>query len=177
MPIKKELLIGLGILLLLILAVGTFLFLRILAGTGKLSGLGEKALTGTNLSSAEKAGKELSNNQCQGKEKGKLGTSPMKPEDFSMVLPYGLMIGGHVTPIDHQYFSPTVFNSQRDKYEVRAMADSNIVDIQPRVKPEGTEYRFVFTISCTFFYYYDLVTSLAPDIKDILDLRSRIKTY
>src|SRR3989304_6603375 len=166
---KKRIFIGLGIIFLLLVVAAGFLLLKTLGNEGKLSGPVEKAVTGGNLSEAEKAGRELSNGQCQGKEKGKLGTSPMKSEDFSMVLPYGLMIGGHVTPIDHQYFSPTVFNSPRDKYEVRAMADSNIVDIQPRVKPEGTEYRFVFTISCTLFYYYDLVTSLAPDVKKIYD--------
>ena len=162
---KKRIFIGLGIIFLLLVVAAGFLLLKTLGNEGKLSGPVEKAVTGGNLSEAEKAGRELSNGQCQGKEKGKLGTSPMKSEDFSMVLPYGLMIGDHVTPIDHQYFSPTVFNSPRDTYEVRAMADSNIVDIQPRVRPEGTEYRFVFTISCTFFYYYDLVTSLAPEVK------------
>jgi len=166
---KKRIFIGLGIIFLLLVVAAGFLLLKTLGNEGKLSGPVEKAVTGGNLSEAEKAGRELSNGQCQGKEKGKLGTSPMKSEDFSMVLPYGLMIGGHVTPIDHQYFSPTVFNSPRDTYEVRAMADSNIVDIQPRVRPEGTEYRFVFTISCTFFYYYDLVTSLAPEVKKAYD--------
>ncbi len=119
----------------------------------------------SSLSKAEKDGKQLSNGQCQGKEKRKLGTLPMRMEDFVFILPYGLMVGDHVTPIDHQYFSPTVFNSPRDTYEVRAMADSIIVELQPRVKPEYTEYRFVFSISCTLFYYYDLVTSLAPDVR------------
>jgi hypothetical protein len=49
------------------------------------------------------------------------------------------------------------------------MADSTIVDIGPREKPEGAEYRLVFSISCTLFYYYDLVTSLSPDIKKVYD--------
>jgi hypothetical protein len=109
---------------------------------------------------------QLSRGKCKGTEKNKLGALPMKYEDFSMILPYGLTAGGHVTPIDHQYFSPTVFRSPRDKYEVYAMADATIVDISERQKPEGeVEYRFVFSISCKLYYYYDLVTSLAPDIK------------
>ncbi len=117
----------------------------------------------------ENDGKRLSSGQCKGTEKRKLTTLPMRYEDFAFILPYGLMVGGHVTPIDHQYFTPTVFNSPRDAYEVKAMADSVITDIQPRTKPEGTEYRMVFTISCKLFYYYDLVTSLSSDIKKIYD--------
>lgn len=117
--------------------------------------------------------KQISNGKCKGEEKRKLGTLPMKNEDFSMILPYGLTIGGHVTPIDHQYFSPEEYNSPRDKYPVYAMADANIVDISERTNEKGTEYRFVFSISCKLFYYYDLVTSLAPDIKTQYENKQR----
>jgi len=96
----------------------------------------------------------------------------MREEDFGVIIPYGLMIGAHVTPIDHQYFSPTDFQSARDAYPVYAMADATIVDIQPRNTDRGTEYRFVFTLSCTFFYYYDLVTELSPDIDAIYKAKS-----
>ncbi|KKR06457.1 MAG: hypothetical protein UT34_C0001G0498 [candidate division WS6 bacterium GW2011_GWF2_39_15] len=114
-------------------------------------------------------GKALSNGWCEGEEKPKLNTLPMKYDDFSFIIPYGLSVGGHVTPIDHQYFSPTVFNSPRDTYDVVAMADSTIVDIGPRTTDKGTEYRFVFSLSCKLFYYYDLVTSLAPDVQKVYD--------
>ena len=40
------------------------------------------------------------------------------------------------------------YRSKRDAYPVYAMGDARIVDIQPRVKPEGTEYRLVFTVTC-----------------------------
>ncbi|PIY79980.1 MAG: hypothetical protein COY80_05295, partial [Candidatus Pacebacteria bacterium CG_4_10_14_0_8_um_filter_42_14] len=33
----------------------------------------------------------------------------------------------------------------------------------------GTEYRLVFSMSCKLFYYYDLVTSLSPELKNIYD--------
>lgn len=113
---------------------------------------------------AERQGKSLSNGQCRGMDVRKLGTLPMKYNDFSMITPYGVVVGDHVTPIDHQYFSPTVFHSQRDQYEVRAMADATIVDIGSRAKSGHTEYRLVFSISCRLFYYYDLVTSLDPGL-------------
>ncbi|MEK7202558.1 MAG: hypothetical protein AAB669_03475 [Patescibacteria group bacterium] len=117
------------------------------------------------------AGKMLTNNNCKGEGPGVLTRLPMDEPDYAMILPYGLMVGGHVTPIDHQYFSPTIFNSPRDTYPVYAMADSKIVDIQPRTNERGTEYRFVFTMTCTFQYYYDLVTSLTPELKTAVDSR------
>ena len=118
---------------------------------------------------AVQAGKRLAGKNCTGQGPGKLTRLPMDESDFSMIIPYGLMIGGHVTPIDHQYFSPTVFNSPRDTYPVYAMADSKIVEISQRTNDRGTEYRFVMMMTCTFFYYFDLVTSLAPEIKTSYD--------
>lgn len=106
------------------------------------------------------AGKELSGNRCTGSGSSTLTKSPMNADDFAFIIPYGLVVGGHVTPIDHQYFSPTVFNSAPDTYPVYAMADAQITDIE--VHP--TRIRLVFTVSCTFFYYYDLVTSVEPGI-------------
>lgn len=118
--------------------------------------------------SAEQDGKALSHGVCEGTDKPKLGRSPMDPEDFSIIIPYGLMVGAHVTPIDHQYFSPAEYNSALDSYEVYAMADSRITHIQARNFSTGTkkvEYRFVFSLSCKLFYYYDLVTSLEGNVK------------
>jgi len=120
--------------------------------------------TTTSSGTAISDGQNLSNHQCEGTDKKMLTHLPMSYDDFAFVLPYGLMIDGHVTPIDHQYFSPTIFNSPRDSYPVYAMADAKIVSLEPRTTDRGTEYRIVFSISCKLFYYYDLVTSLAPEI-------------
>lgn len=111
------------------------------------------------------AGKQLSNNHCTGDEKPLLTNAPMRQEDYTLIIPYGLMVGGHVTPIDHQYFNPADYNSGPDAYPVYAMADALLVDISSRASQFGTdEYRLVFSLSCKLFYYYDLVTKLAPDI-------------
>ncbi len=126
----------------------------------------------TSLPAADQAGLQLSANRCKGTEKPKLTHLPMRFEDFSVILPYGLMVGGHVTPVDHQYFSPTNFQSPPDTYDVYAMADAHIVGITTRQHPgfgqsanvTVTDYRIVFSMSCRLLYYYDLVTSLAPDI-------------
>lgn len=114
--------------------------------------------------SQEDDGQILSHGACTGEQKTKLSALPMDESDFSMILPYGMVVGSHVTPIDHQYFAPASMQSARDAYPVYAMADANLVTAEPRIKPEGTEYRLVFSVSCKLFYYYDLVTSLEPNI-------------
>lgn len=130
-------------------------------------------ITGNAGSKAEQAGRELAG-ECSGTGAGQLTHSAMDPEDFAMMIPYGLMVGGHVTPIDHQYYSPVDYNSPRDSYPVYAMGDARLVQVQHRTEQpqdnqktrqtETSEYRLVFSQSCTFFYYYDLLTSLTPDL-------------
>lgn len=112
---------------------------------------------------AVEAGKKLSSNQCQGEGVPyKLSALPMKMEDFSHIEPYGLMIGGHVTPIDHQYFAPANRSLGKDSYEVYTMADAKLVGLETH----PTRIRLVFSVTCTFFYYYDLLTSLQPEFND-----------
>lgn len=136
------------------------------------------------LDDAMKAGQELSHGKCEGEGPVELTALPMNKEDFAILIPYGLVTSGHVTPIDHQYFSPTIFNSPRDTYEVYAPADARIVDIgaRPRVNPDNPndkfeEYRIVFSHTCTFLTYFDLVTSLAPDLKAEYDKNKDANGY
>lgn len=112
-------------------------------------------------------GETLSHDNCIGEGPVTLTHSPMDLEDFNLIIPYGLMIDAHVTPIDHQYFSPTDWSLGRDSYNVYAMTDGKVVDIQRRLNPPNTdEYRLVFMHSCTFFTYFDLVTSLSPSLME-----------
>jgi hypothetical protein len=123
-------------------------------------------------SAAVTAGKNLSAGSCQGEGvPNKLSSSPVKDADFRYVEPYGLMVGGHVTPIDHEYFDMRDPSEKKSIYEIRAMGDSRISGIGTRVNPttNSTEYRIVFSVSCTFLYYYDLVTDLEPDVKQFYD--------
>src|SRR6266511_2905694 len=61
---------------------------------------------------------EWSHGTCHGKGPGRLRASPMNPGDIALIQPMGLMVGGHVTPIDHQYYLPTNFRSPPDTYPV-----------------------------------------------------------
>ena len=79
-------------------------------------------------------GEQVDNQGCSDSGTVEFGTSPMDPKDVGVILPYGGMVGAHVTPIDHMYFAPFVFNSPRDTYEVRAMADGLITAISERTQ-------------------------------------------
>src|SRR5260221_3615247 len=85
-----------------------------------------------NFASNKFAGNNLAGNNCTGTGTVTLSVSPMKAEDIGSIIPYGEMTFEHVTPIDHQYFAPTNWNSPRDAYEVRAPANGHIVSIEHR---------------------------------------------
>ena len=101
------------------------------------------------------------------------GTSPMALDDIGLIEPMGVLVGGHVTPVDHQYYQPTVFQSAPDRYEVRAPANATIVLLQRRPRPNSgaitEEFRMFFQITPTFSCYYDLVTILAPKLRAAFD--------
>lgn len=131
-------------------------------------------------------GERLDNSGCDGSGTVMFGTSPMDPKDVGVVLPYGAMIGAHVTPIDHMYFSPVVFNSPRDTYEVRAMADGLITAISERTQnvtdtnngsAKQAEYQLKFWYTCDFASYYDLITSLSPRLKSEFDKNKQKSGY
>lgn len=107
--------------------------------------------------------------QCHGSGTVPLTNLPMALSDFATLLPYGLVVGGHVTPIDHMYFFPADWPGHRDEYDVHAIADGQIANIQTRPShqpagslPDSVEYRIWIDHTCTFHSYVDLVTSLSP---------------
>lgn len=123
-------------------------------------------------------GKYLSNSQCEGSGSKQLTSVPMKPADIGVIQPMGNMVpGGHVTPIDHEYYYQKNPSAPADTYDVLAPADGNIVSIQYRTQNVGdqnrngqsdsvNQYRIVISYSCTFFSYYDLMTSLDKSVTD-----------
>ena len=132
----------------------------------------------SNTTDPEEKGRALSGNMCAGTGSKTLTSAPLAASDIGVIIPMGNMIGGHVTPIDHEYYFQKDPSAKRDTYAVMAPADGNIVNIQHRGQfignasdaPAGAtdEYRLVISYSCTFFSYYDLVTSLDPSVSSLL---------
>jgi hypothetical protein len=97
--------------------------------------------------------------------------SPIKIEDIKNLTPYGQVVGGHLTPIDHMYIEPRDVSLGRDVYEVVAIQDALIFDISPRDIMVDTnegqlrEWRIDMAHTCTFVSYLDLLTSLTPEIE------------
>lgn len=116
-------------------------------------------------SDAVTRGKYLSHDQCEGEGSKKLGSAPMNVTDLSNIQPLGLVAGGHVTPVDHQYYYGKNLKAAPSTYDVLAPGDGTLVNIEVRPKGNGpSDVRGVISYSCTFFSYFDLTNSLAPDI-------------
>lgn len=117
--------------------------------------------------------RRYSQGKCQGEGITTFTHSPMNIEDIGSIEPYGIMVDAHVIPTSHGYFSPANFQSERDAYPVYAIADGVIVHIAHRGQFIGDdnkgkvtdEYQMYFEHSCTFYSYYDLLTSLSPEIE------------
>ncbi|MBI4017399.1 MAG: hypothetical protein HY366_00450 [Candidatus Aenigmarchaeota archaeon] len=107
---------------------------------------------------------------CKGAGTVEFGASPMRIEDISLIIPMGAMVGSHVTPIDHMYFSPAVFHSAPDTYNVYASADGIITSIghEPHFAENKYEkYRLEIRHTCDFYSIYNLLTSLSPELQKI----------
>lgn len=134
------------------------------------NGTSQPVTTSTTDSAAIKAGKQLTNNHCSGTGTVPLNFAPMKPEQIASIQPYGLTVGGHVTPVDHEYYWAK--NNVKDSSDVLALADGTLSDIEYRQHSAADaarngvpgDYRVVISYTCTFMSYFDLATSLSPDI-------------
>ena len=157
---------------LLIVIIGLIAFIIIFPKRKEITqSLNQPVISNLNLVEGER----IDNQGCTGSGTVNFGTSPMDIKDIGIILPYGGMVGAHVTPIDHMYFAPVIFNSPRDTYEVRAMADGIITSISERTQNVGdgnngtaklAEYQMKFWYTCDFASYYDLITSLSPRLKE-----------
>ncbi len=174
---KRWLWIGAGVAIVgIVVLVGVMLFSKKAKRSEQTGNPDEAPLV---LDDPVAAGRQLSAGKCKGDTTGKLSHLAMDESDFAFIIPYGLMVGGHVTPIDHQYYVPKDFNSPRDAYPVYAVGDAHLIEIQHRTEqPQDnahvrelatSEYRLVFSQSCTSFYYYDLLTSLSPQLEKLVE--------
>ena len=70
--------------------------------------------------------------KCEGTGPVMFNNSPMNIEDINFLMPYGQIVGGHITPIDHMYFYSLEGEGGREAYEVFAIQDAFIFNIETR---------------------------------------------
>ncbi len=119
---------------------------------------------------------------CEGKGAVTFTYPPMRVEDIGLIQPTGLMIGGHVTPIDHGYYSAkTWVGAERhleDFVDVLAPADGVIlVGSMPKefATSEIGDYRMTLYHSCTFFTIYIHVNQLSEKLQQVVDTGKKVK--
>jgi hypothetical protein len=110
---------------------------------------------------------------CQGSGTVKFTNSPMNLADIKYMVPYGQVVGAHITPIDHMYLEPLDRNLGPDIYPVRAIQDGVIFDIGKREinvdmnrAKKFPDWRLDIAHTCTFGSYFDLITSVIPEIEE-----------
>jgi len=117
---------------------------------------------------------------CRGKGPGTITASPIALDDVAFIQPMGLMIGGHVTPIDHGYFyilGATANPPQQAP--VYAPMDGNISAVtrtvrngDPSAKSDQTavatydDYAVTIEATCTFRVRFSNMVRLAGTLGD-----------
>jgi len=89
--------------------------------------------------------------------------APVNLEETELLLPLGLMTGGHVTPVDHHYFQN--FANLKDDIEVYSPGDGVITEIQHMGgAPPGKDYRIVIQHTCTISSIFIHIQVLAEKL-------------
>lgn len=115
---------------------------------------------------------------CKGSGPVEFTVSPRKMEDLGMFVPMGLMLGDHVTPIDHGYFYPPNWKMDVTSAELKDVfvpADGVITTIQrmpdyfkTTTQADLQDYRVIIHHTCTFYTIYIHLNLLSPRIKEIV---------
>ncbi|MDO8660529.1 MAG: hypothetical protein Q7K43_01445 [Candidatus Woesearchaeota archaeon] len=127
---------------------------------------------------------EWSSGRCEGSGAVNL-SSPINPEQLELIAPYGLMIDAHVTPIDHQYWSPKGEFMNAPPTQVLAPADGFVVSMQHMVQFVGDkdfeskvdDYRLVLEHSCTLYTYFIHIGKLSEKIMNEFNKQRRGALY
>ena len=129
---------------------------------------------------------QVENTQASGMNRGCVGkgpvtftSPPMKIENIGMIEPIGLMIGGHVTPTDHGYYTSITWLPGESREDVSKFVDviapaSGIVTSVQSMPSEYSsssigDYRIVVHHTCTFYTIYIHVNQLSEKLQTIAD--------
>ncbi|HLC20269.1 MAG TPA: hypothetical protein VJK72_05080 [Candidatus Nanoarchaeia archaeon] len=114
--------------------------------------------------------------QCKGSGTVEFTHAPMRIEDIELIQPIGLMIGGHVTPIDHGYYFAKTWTAVEDRapetfVDVFAPA-AGLIEVQTMPEEFATssvgDYRLVLYHTCTFYTIYIHVNQLSEKLQQFV---------
>ncbi len=117
------------------------------------------------------------NNGCSGKGIITFTTPPMRLEDIGYIEPMGLMIGGHVTPIDHGYYTAKTWvpgtPREASKFvDIFAPAAGIVTSVEAMPAEYASssigDYRLIIYHTCTFYTIYIHVNQLTPKLQSIV---------
>jgi len=101
-------------------------------------------------------------------------TNPIvKLSDLSITVPQGIMVGDHVTPIDHGYIGvrplaiPTAAKTDADYVPIYAPADGEIIEISLLGSPRSI--RIVFANGCDTYTVFMVVNRLSGALAHLQD--------
>lgn len=124
------------------------------------------------------------NTGCTGTGIVNFTSSPMRIEDIETIQPIGLMIGGHVTPIDHGYYNARTWtpgSNREDTTEfvdIIAPAKGVVTRIQSMPKEYSSssvgDYRIVIHHTCSFYTIYIHINQLSEKLQAIADTGEKI---
>jgi len=105
---------------------------------------------------------------CRGKGPGSITASPIAIADIAYIQPMGLMIGGHVTPIDHGYFYIKGATAHPPRpAPVYAPMDGNISAVSRTVRNGSySDYAVTIEATCTFRVRFSNLTGFAGRLRN-----------
>ena len=116
---------------------------------------------------------------CTGEGTVTFTSPPMRIEKINFIEPIGLMIGGHITPIDHGYYYAQNWNPQEGRKDASKFVDilSPAKGIVTRIEKMPEEYasssigdyRIVIHHPCSFYTIYIHVNQVSEKLKTIAD--------
>ncbi|MEK6950961.1 MAG: hypothetical protein AABX13_04535 [Nanoarchaeota archaeon] len=116
---------------------------------------------------AEEVNEEIAESDidCAGTGK-KFDYAPVNLDKTLVMIPRGLMVGDHVTPVNHHYFQN--FNNQQYDIEVYSPGDGFITDIGHMGAEEGIDYNLRLEHACGLSSHYIYVSRLPEKIKSAI---------
>jgi hypothetical protein len=108
---------------------------------------------------------------CSGQGVGTISASPIDLNEILYIQPMGLMVGGHVTPIDHGYFYiKGAFEQPSRQTVVKSPFAGVITSVSrtPRQGPDGNydDYALTIEATCTFRVRFSNLDDFAGAFED-----------